>query len=110
MSTLTGKQGHLFRIDKFKVPQPARDEFLSRAREVQGFLATQPGFVRDAIFEQSSGSDTFNFVTMVEWEGEEAIEGAGRAVAAKFLASGYNPQEFRTRLGIEADIAIYTVA
>jgi heme-degrading monooxygenase HmoA len=101
-------QQHLYRIDKFKVPPSARDEFLNRAREVQDFLSTQPGFVKNGLFEQSSGSGAFNFVTIVEWESAEAVEGAKKAITARFEASGFNSQELRARLGIEADVAIYS--
>jgi hypothetical protein len=69
-----------------------------------------PGFVRDAIFEQSDGPGVFNFVTLVEWDSVEAIENAKRSVAVKFQAAGFNPQELRARLGIEADVAIYRAA
>jgi heme-degrading monooxygenase HmoA len=58
---------HVYRIDKFKVPPAARDEFLARARETHAFLHTLPGFVTSAIFQQSRGPGAFNFVTLVEW-------------------------------------------
>jgi heme-degrading monooxygenase HmoA len=106
-SPSTQNPQHLYRIDKFKVPPPARDEFLTRVRETHGFLSTLPGFVRHSIFEQSSGPGAFNFVTLAEWESAEALEGASKSVAAKFEASGFNPQEVRARLGIDADVAIY---
>ena len=46
-------------------------------------------------------------MTLAEWESAEALEGASKSVAARFEASGFNPQEVRVRLGIEADVAIY---
>ena len=98
---------HLYRIDKFKVPPASRAEFLQGVRDTQSFLATQPGFIGNAIFEQSSGPGVFNFVAMVEWESAEAIERAANAVTARFEATGFNPQATRSRLGIEADVAIY---
>ena len=52
-------------------------------------------------------SGTFNFVTVVEWDSTEAVEGAKKSVAAKFEGNGFNPREVRARLGIEADVAIY---
>jgi hypothetical protein len=107
-SLLNQTPQHLYRIDKFKVPPAARGAFLAGVREVQSFLSTLPGFVRDMIFEQSSGPGAFNFVTLVEWESAEAVEGAKKTVAAKFEANGFNPQEKRARLGIEADVALYT--
>jgi len=98
---------HRYRIDKFKVPPASREEFLKGVRDTQSFLATIPGFIRNALFEQSSGPGVFNFVTMVEWESAEAIERAAKAVTARFEATGFNPQATRVRLGIEADVAIY---
>ena len=96
---------HRYRINKFKVPPASREEFLKGVRDTQSFLATLPGFIGNALFEQSSGPGVFNVVTMVEWESAEAIERAAKAVTARF--AGFNPQATRARLGIEADVAIY---
>src|SRR5260370_25363114 len=38
-SESTPTEEHLYRINKFKVPPPARDEFLTRVRETHGFLS-----------------------------------------------------------------------
>jgi heme-degrading monooxygenase HmoA len=92
------------------VPPAARDEFLARARETHAFLHTLPGFVTSAIFQQSRGPGAFNFVTLVEWESAEAVEGAQKTVEAKYKSAGFNPQEVRARLGIEADVATYSAA
>jgi hypothetical protein len=67
----------IFRVDKFVVPVNAREEFLGKVPATHAVLRTQPGFVRDAILEQSSGPGEFNFVTIVEWENSGAIDGAG---------------------------------
>lgn len=98
---------HLYRIDKFRVPPPARGEFLEFVQDIQRFLRSLSGFVREVIFEQASGPGTFNFVTLVEWESAAAVEAAKKAVEARFKENGFNPQEFRARLEIEADVAIY---
>src|SRR5262245_12580797 len=97
-----------FRMDKFKVPAAARGEFLERVRATHQILKAQPGFVSHAVFEQTGGPGTFNFVTLAEWESMEAIEAAKKSVAAKFAEIGFDPNETRTRLGIEADIAVHT--
>src|SRR5215470_14632728 len=101
---------HRYRIDKFKVPPASREEFLKGVRDTQSFLATLPGFIGNALFEQSSGPSVFNFVTMVEWESAEAIERAAKAVTTRFEGTGFNPQATRSRFGIEADVAIYREA
>ncbi|MBI3432044.1 MAG: antibiotic biosynthesis monooxygenase [Hydrogenophilales bacterium] len=97
----------IFRIDKFVVPQAAREEFLQRVRETHEILCRQPGFVRDALLEQISGPGRFNIVTVVEWESQAAIDAARAAVEAACAATGFNPLETMQRLGIEADMANY---
>jgi heme-degrading monooxygenase HmoA len=99
---------HLYRIDRVKVPTPAREEFLTRVRDIQSFLSTRPGFVGRAIYEHSSNGDSFNFVTVLEWESPEALEAAQSAFEKHIQATGFNPQEFRTRAGIVSDAAIYS--
>src|SRR5262249_18673922 len=92
---------HRYRIDKFKVPLASREEFLKGVRDTQSFLATLPGFIGNAVFDQSSGPGIFNLVTMVEWESVEAIERAAKAVTERFEATGFSTQATRARLGIE---------
>jgi heme-degrading monooxygenase HmoA len=97
----------VFRVDKFVVPAPAREEFLDKVHATHAVLRTQPGFVRDAILEQSSGPGEFNFVTIVEWQDSDAIEGARRAVVALHQKINFDAQAMTSRLGIRADIANY---
>jgi heme-degrading monooxygenase HmoA len=106
-SQSTQNQQRMYRIDKFKVPPSARDEFLARIRESRKLLSTLAGFIRHSVFEQSNGPGAFNFVTLAEWESAEALENAVKSVAANYQASGFNPQQTRARLGIEADVAVY---
>lgn len=98
---------HLFRVDKFIVPSSAREEFLSRVRETHEILRRQPGFVRDAVLEQTSGPGRFNIVTLVEWENQAVIDAAKAVVAKAQAERGFSPQETMARLGIEGDIGYY---
>ena len=66
----------IFRVDKFVSPAHGREEFLTRVQATHEILRTRAGFVRDAVLEQTSGPGEFNFVTIVEWENSDAIEGA----------------------------------
>ncbi len=97
----------IFRVDKFVVPAHAREEFLTRVHATHEVLRTQAGFVREAILEQTSGPGEFNFVTIVEWENSDAIEGARRAVAALHQKMNFDAQAMINRLEIRADIANY---
>ena len=98
---------HIYRVDKFVVPDGAHQEFLGQVRSIHQVLKALPGFVRDVVLEQSCGPGKFNFVTMVEWESRSAIEAAKSAIMAAHAQSGFNPQAMFARLGIEADIAYY---
>lgn len=97
----------IYRVDKFVVPQAAREEFLERVNATHQILRRQPGFIRDAILEQVAGPGKFNIVTIAEWESQSAIDAAREVVSKVHAESGFNPQETMARLGIEADIANY---
>jgi len=103
----TDRSRHVFRVDKFVVPEAARQEFLGRVRTTHRILREQPGFVADVVLEQSSGPGKFNFVTEVEWESQSAVDAAKTVVAAAQAQRGFSPQETLARLGIEADLAYY---
>jgi hypothetical protein len=68
----------IYRVDKFVVPSSAREEFLDKVRRTHALLKAQPGFLQDFVLEQSSGPGEFNFVTLVEWASQEAVEKARR--------------------------------
>jgi|GraSoi_2013_40cm_1033754.scaffolds.fasta_scaffold00464_4 heme-degrading monooxygenase HmoA len=97
----------IYRVDKFVVPNGARDEFLHKARWTHALLKTQPGFLQDFVLEQSSGPGEFNFVTIVEWASQEAVENARAAAQALHREMNFNAQELFARAGIKADLANY---
>ncbi|MCU1240840.1 MAG: hypothetical protein JWO71_1566 [Candidatus Acidoferrum typicum] len=97
----------VYRVDKFIVPRGAREEFLEKARRTHELLKTQPGFLQDFVLEQSSGPGEFNFVTIVEWASQEAVENARAAVVTLHREMKFTPQEVFARLAIKADLANY---
>lgn len=97
----------IYRVDKFVVPEAAREEFLAKIRQTHELLRQQPGFIRDAILEQISGPGKYNIVTVAEWKDQQAIDAARAVVMRAHAESGFSPQETMQRLGIEADIANY---
>ncbi|HET8761751.1 MAG TPA: antibiotic biosynthesis monooxygenase [Nitrospiria bacterium] len=106
---MTGETSrHVYRVDQFVVPDSAREEFLGKVRGTHRLLKAQPGFVRDVVLEQTAGPGRFNFVTLVEWRSQSAMDAAKAVVTAAHAKSGFNPQELFARLGIQADIANYT--
>jgi hypothetical protein len=97
----------IYRVDKFVVPEPGREEFLDRVAATHALLRRQNGFVRDFILEQQSGPGEFNFVTFVEWSSQHVIDSASAAVAKLHADIGFDRQEMISRLGIKADIGNY---
>lgn len=98
---------HIYRIDKFGVPQAARAEFLQRVEETHAILQGCEGFVRDEIFEQCEGNEPFNLITYVEWTGMEAVEAARRTIQATHKQAGFDPRSFMAELGITMDLGLY---
>jgi heme-degrading monooxygenase HmoA len=96
-----------YRVDKFVVPNRAREEFLTRVRETHDLLRTLPGFLQDFILEQESGPGEFNCVTIVEWEDAKFVESAKSAVMTMRKQTSFNPEELFSRLGIKADLGNY---
>ena len=101
------KQERIYRIDKFKGPSSAREEFIDRVHKSHEFLRTLPVFIQDYVLEQIGGPGEFKLITIVIWNSMESIEAARKAVMTKYEETGFNPQEMYSRLGIKADLANY---
>ena len=98
---------HIYRVDKFKVPEAAQAEFQARAIEAQEFLRRQPGLIEARLLKKTGGPGAFNFVSMAVWESASAVAAARDVMAAYQKSKGFNPDEFRARMNIEADVAAY---
>ncbi len=100
----------VMKIDEFAVPGPSLDEFLAEAGRTQSVLARQPGFVAGHILRLSSGASPYNVVSVVQWAGLDAVEGARRAVETDHRARGFDRTVFRDRLGVSSDEGLYEPA
>jgi heme-degrading monooxygenase HmoA len=106
--TETSSSPHrIYRVDKFVVPNQAREEFLTQVRNTHELLKAQPGFIQDFLLEQPADPGEFNVITLVEWQDTKAVENARAAVMTMHKSTGFNPQEMFVRLGIKADIGNY---
>lgn len=97
----------VYRVDKFKVPDAARQEFLARVRKTHDLLERLPGYEQGAILEQVGGPGQFNLVTIAVWQSPGVVEEARRRVRESYEAEGFDPQALMQRLGVEADMADY---
>jgi heme-degrading monooxygenase HmoA len=100
-------QSRICKVDKFIVPEAAREPFLKKVRMTHTLLRSMPGFKRDFVLEQVSGPGEFNYVTLVEWSDAAAIETAKAAVQKLHAQIKFNPQEMFDRFGIKADLGNY---
>lgn len=98
---------HIFKIDKFIVPEAGRTEFMQAVCQTHELLGQQPGLVQQFVLQQVSGPGEFNVVTVVQWENQAAFEQAKVAVQAMHQRSGLDGVAMRERLGIRADLANY---
>ena len=98
---------HIFRIDRFKVPAAAREEFLARVRTSNDVLRSLPGFVEDCFFEGRDASGNSKIVTIAIWENQQAFAAAKSSVQQHYAKIGFNPAEIIQRLGIEAEMDAY---
>ena len=99
---------HIFRVDRFKVPAPARAEFLKRSHATHQLLRTLPGFIEDFFLEGPGDAGMSNVVTIVVWKNALAFEAAKATAQQYYRQIGFHPREVLSRLGIEADMAAYT--
>jgi len=104
----SNKSQRVYRVDKFIVPTPAREEFLEKALHTQKFLRSLPGFLQDFVLEQSSGDGEFKVLTIVEWDSMESVEKAKPVVISMHKEINFNAQEMFTRLGIKVEQGYYS--
>lgn len=96
-----------YRIDKFVVPDEARQAFIDAVDETDAVMRMQPGFVRHELLEQVGGPGEFNFVTVAEWESDSVIPAVAAAIARHHARNRFDRNAFFAQHGIRADIATY---
>lgn len=94
-------------VDTFTVPAGARSVFLTRARRMQSFIKTLPGFVEGFLYEPLDTESQHHILTIAVWESTAAFEAAKQAVAAENQRQGVNPQALNQQLGIEFTRVLY---
>ena len=104
---MTQSSDETCRVDRFTVPEAARDEFLAQVADTHHILRTLPGFVRDAILEKPGGPNEVIILTIAEWDSTEAIENARKVIQDRRAETGFEPQEFMAKLGITPELASY---
>jgi len=70
-------------------------------------LRGQPGNIEARLLKKSGGPGVFNFVSIAVWANAEAVVAAKDVMVALQKSKGFDPEEFRARMRIEADVASY---
>jgi hypothetical protein len=95
-------------IDKFLVPQIAKEEFRERMTINRNFIKTLAGFAEDAAYERTDEDGNLICVTIAVWENENVLKEAKDAVQEEYKRQGFNMPEMLERLHITIDRGIYT--
>ena len=94
-------------IDRFIVPQNAKQEFVERMNINRNFIKGLAGFVEDNAYERMDEQGNLIVVTVAIWQNEEAIKKAKEAVQAEYKRLNFNMPEMLKRLNITIDRGIY---
>ena len=97
-------------IDKFIIPQQAKQEFTERMNINRAFIKNMPGFIQDSAYERTDASGHINCITIAIWASEQALNQAKAAVQAEYQRTGFDPAEFLTRLNITMEREVYQLA
>lgn len=106
----TSSSGSVFRVDKFAVPVDALPSFMERLHQTKRALDALPGCRQNLVLTQTAGPGEFNVVTVVEWASGEAIASAHAVMQRKYAEEGFDPAAFIERLGVKADLGLYSNA
>jgi hypothetical protein len=98
---------HVYKIDRFHVPEHAYVEFLSRVRSIHEYLRTLPGFLEDRLLTQQTADASRHLLTLVVWEDEQALRSARQQVEALYTREQFDPKELMSRLGVVPEIGLY---
>jgi len=101
---------NVYRIDTFSVPPASRPDFEAAMRRSVAFLSALPGCRTALVFEQTGGPSSFNVITLVEWESEDAHRQAAARVRAYYQEIGFDPLTTIQRLGVTAQLGDYRQA
>lgn len=94
-------------IDKFTIPQQAKQEFTEKMNINRAFIKNLPGFIADSAYERIDQNGNINCMTIALWASEQALNEAKAAVQAEYQRIGFNPTELLARLNIIMEREVY---
>jgi hypothetical protein len=106
MEANKGKAQVVF-IDKFFVPDEARETFYQRVRENRVFIRTLPGFLGDEAFESREEHGGWVFMTIAKWADSAALGRAKERVQEENKRRGFDPLAFMQSLGVRMERGVF---
>jgi heme-degrading monooxygenase HmoA len=94
-------------IDKFFVPQKAKQEYEERAKISRNFIRKLPGFIEDNVYERTDEQGNNIVITIAELKNVEALQKAKDAVKAEYKKEGFDMQGMFKRLHITVERGVY---
>lgn len=100
----------VFLIDKFVVPADALQTFMKQVHRTQKELGALPGCQQKLVLTQTGGGSEFNVATLVEWASAQAMAVAQGVMQETYAQEDFDPASFMRRLGVRADLGLYSMA
>lgn len=95
----------LTRVDTYRVPLGATDEFLASVMHVHDLFAGMEGCVVNRVLRRCDTGGDWTYATVVGWRDRTALEAARASVKAMHATAGFDSAEMLDRLRIVADTA-----
>jgi heme-degrading monooxygenase HmoA len=97
----------IYRIDRFELPESAREELLTAVLHTHELLRQQAGFEYDLLVEEPLPDGRLHVLTVAAWRDEESTVAAKAAIAADRATTGFDPAELLTRLRVTPEFGMY---
>ncbi len=107
VSGVTNKTKSIEHLNQLIVPAASKAAFLERMKINGDLLRTLPGFVDNAVYCRELGSGETEFVTIVHWQNEAALQAAKTALQLANEKEGFDLATFRQQLGIRPAPGIF---
>lgn len=105
--TETKPADSLYRVDRFVVPEIAREAFLQRLAVIRDFLAKQSGCLFNRIAESHREDGFITIMTIVEWSDRAAMENARTRAKAFYAETGFDSRAFMLEHGIDPEFGLF---
>ncbi|HZX57815.1 MAG TPA: antibiotic biosynthesis monooxygenase [Mucilaginibacter sp.] len=94
-------------IDRFRMPQGSKSEFIERMQINRHLISKLPGFIKDDVYESLDDDGNYLCITIAVWANNAAIKNAKELVQAEYQNEGFNMPAMMERLDIRMERGQY---